>query len=165
MPRQTPIPSSARQRLNKEHMLTYDLINVQLDVINHPRVCLPVACSLYDDSSAYHLVCKRRCLCRFCIIRSREKMKKTYDIENGRSLKIAKKNDELRIEEKGSNKSATFTPSRWASFLLCLHEIDNQLEKLSRGEDVAYRNHYGGCLLYTSPSPRDRTRSRMPSSA
>ena len=22
-----------------------------------------------------------------------------------------------------------------------------------------------GCLLYTSPSPRDRTRSRMPSSA
>ena len=24
---------------------------------------------------------------------------------------------------------------------------------------------FGGCLLYTSPSPRDRTRSRMPSSA
>ena len=23
----------------------------------------------------------------------------------------------------------------------------------------------GNCLLYTSPSPRDRTRSRMPSSA
>ena len=25
--------------------------------------------------------------------------------------------------------------------------------------------NYGLCLLYTSPSPRDRTRSRMPSSA
>ena len=25
--------------------------------------------------------------------------------------------------------------------------------------------HMYGCLLYTSPSPRDRTRSRMPSSA
>ena len=25
--------------------------------------------------------------------------------------------------------------------------------------------HYKRCLLYTSPSPRDRTRSRMPSSA
>ena len=25
--------------------------------------------------------------------------------------------------------------------------------------------HLDGCLLYTSPSPRDRTRSRMPSSA
>ena len=27
------------------------------------------------------------------------------------------------------------------------------------------RASYGTCLLYTSPSPRDRTRSRMPSSA
>ena len=26
-------------------------------------------------------------------------------------------------------------------------------------------NQYYNCLLYTSPSPRDRTRSRMPSSA
>ena len=25
--------------------------------------------------------------------------------------------------------------------------------------------HIGGCLLYTSPSPRDRQKSRMPSSA
>ena len=28
-----------------------------------------------------------------------------------------------------------------------------------------YRYMVGICLLYTSPSPRDRTRSRMPSSA
>ena len=28
-----------------------------------------------------------------------------------------------------------------------------------------YGEQDGGCLLYTSPSPRDRTRSRMPSSA
>ena len=28
-----------------------------------------------------------------------------------------------------------------------------------------YRGHSVSCLLYTSPSPRDRTRSRMPSSA
>ena len=27
------------------------------------------------------------------------------------------------------------------------------------------RSQYSVCLLYTSPSPRDRTRSRMPSSA
>ena len=32
------------------------------------------------------------------------------------------------------------------------------------GEDVGVM-HACGCLLYTSPSPRDRTRSRMPSSA
>ena len=34
------------------------------------------------------------------------------------------------------------------------------------GDRTAYRLTTGnGCLLYTSPSPRDRTRSRMPSSA
>ena len=30
---------------------------------------------------------------------------------------------------------------------------------------AAFRERYTCCLLYTSPSPRDRTRSRMPSSA
>ena len=37
-----------------------------------------------------------------------------------------------------------------------------------RGENVFKRLFgavMGSCLLYTSPSPRDRTRSRMPSSA
>ena len=33
------------------------------------------------------------------------------------------------------------------------------------GWDVRGRRHAYTCLLYTSPSPRDRTRSRMPSSA
>ena len=31
--------------------------------------------------------------------------------------------------------------------------------------DFGVRIEVGACLLYTSPSPRDRTRSRMPSSA
>ena len=35
--------------------------------------------------------------------------------------------------------------------------------ELTYGQDIL--KHLKGCLLYTSPSPRDRTRSRMPSSA
>ena len=31
--------------------------------------------------------------------------------------------------------------------------------------NTSYHENYYDCLLYTSPSPRDRTRSRMPSSA
>ena len=31
--------------------------------------------------------------------------------------------------------------------------------------ETAFLEKYTICLLYTSPSPRDRTRSRMPSSA
>ena len=43
----------------------------------------------------------------------------------------------------------------------------DELIGLSRFTSVGYRNSPEGivCLLYTSPSPRDRTRSRMPSSA
>ena len=38
---------------------------------------------------------------------------------------------------------------------------------LNEGDRVSFEvvDSPKGCLLYTSPSPRDRTRSRMPSSA
>ena len=36
-------------------------------------------------------------------------------------------------------------------------------EDISRLKNIIVENNH--CLLYTSPSPRDRTRSRMPSSA
>ena len=36
---------------------------------------------------------------------------------------------------------------------------------MGRRESKIYEDMINGCLLYTSPSPRDRTRSRMPSSA
>ena len=55
-----------------------------------------------------------------------------------------------------------------------LHKTDNnQRDFILRGFSIEneepgfYFASMGvnGCLLYTSPSPRDRTRSRMPSSA
>jgi len=42
--------------------------------------------------------------------------------------------------------------------------IKREVEVLHKGKEVVYVIS-GICLLYTSPSPRDRTRSRMPSSA
>ena len=41
--------------------------------------------------------------------------------------------------------------------------LDQQLALLETSEVVKAMAY--SCLLYTSPSPRDRTRSRMPSSA
>ena len=38
-------------------------------------------------------------------------------------------------------------------------------EQVQKGRAVGELNHPEGCLLYTSPSPRDVSRSRMPSSA
>ena len=40
-------------------------------------------------------------------------------------------------------------------------EGDRAVENFVAGADAAYY----ACLLYTSPSPRDRQKSRMPSSA
>ena len=42
----------------------------------------------------------------------------------------------------------------------------NQMIKI-KGKNLSHVKSisFNGCLLYTSPSPRDRTRSRMPSSA
>ena len=45
---------------------------------------------------------------------------------------------------------------------LSFFEGGHQLEKLEFALAVAQTK---GCLLYTSPSPRDRQKSRMPSSA
>ena len=41
--------------------------------------------------------------------------------------------------------------------------IPNELEELTKLARMEMKHK--NCLLYTSPSPRDRTRSRMPSSA
>ena len=44
-------------------------------------------------------------------------------------------------------------------------DIDVENDRASLAVAGGALSHLVGCLLYTSPSPRDRTRSRMPSSA
>ena len=43
-------------------------------------------------------------------------------------------------------------------------DVDAEIKRLQL-ETAKTKQRLAGCLLYTSPSPRDRTRSRMPSSA
>ena len=43
--------------------------------------------------------------------------------------------------------------------------VSNVNVEIQQGEQISVVGQNGSCLLYTSPSPRDRTRSRMPSSA
>ena len=56
------------------------------------------------------------------------------------------------------NKLASFPPLVFAGEV---RSLKSQLKEVSDGNAFLLQ----GCLLYTSPSPRDRTRSRMPSSA
>ena len=50
-----------------------------------------------------------------------------------------------------------------------MHSVEHMFATYIRNSEIAdsviYFGPMGCCLLYTSPSPRDRTRSRMPSSA
>ena len=52
-------------------------------------------------------------------------------------------------------------PSDAQSSLWFKHSLKNHWQRLQNASALLDEN----CLLYTSPSPRDRTRSRMPSSA
>ena len=79
-------------------------------------------------------------------------------------------NDSPRVSEKSRQKvlaSASelgYRPNLWARNMASgqANSIGVMLDEL---HNPYFTELAEGCLLYTSPSPRDRTRSRMPSSA
>ena len=56
-------------------------------------------------------------------------------------------------------------------YIITAQDSPNTMKEIGRLREIAFRAAGGGtgksmdCLLYTSPSPRDRQKSRMPSSA
>ena len=44
-------------------------------------------------------------------------------------------------------------------------ELGKGMDPIYDEDDSSWLTDFTGCLLYTSPSPRDRQKSRMPSSA
>ena len=63
------------------------------------------------------------------------------------------------------NYAEKMSPLGNASAEACADYIVTLFSDLTKYVTMQNLFHDGGCLLYTSPSPRDRTRSRMPSSA
>ena len=61
----------------------------------------------------------------------------------------------------------TIKAKAWYSFILNKsgHKNSNQLASVFDQGKRKWANYANGCLLYTSPSPRDQRGSRMPSSA
>ena len=80
-----------------------------------------------------------------------------------------------KIGSQGIQKVGVFVNAPIAEVERKKHEFDLDYVQLHGTENVFYCNELRrkgiriikafSCLLYTSPSPRDRTRSRMPSSA
>ena len=73
-------------------------------------------------------------------------------------------NDEILLPDvkpiQGTTPTPDPNPDPVMSMMIPLEELRNELT-----EDILNFNNLNGCLLYTSPSPRDRQKSRMPSSA
>ena len=63
------------------------------------------------------------------------------------------------------SKSSTLRELYYISEAWDLGKFHAQDESNKLIEDLEIVTHFQSCLLYTSPSPRDRVRSRMPSSA
>ena len=64
-------------------------------------------------------------------------------------------------QQDGQQSQEDMTEGTTDKLLVEIHEIRRLLQTQIRHKAAECKD----CLLYTSPSPRDRTRSRMPSSA
>ena len=81
-------------------------------------------------------------------------LKKYFKINRFKDVNEMDWYDQIRINQ---NLNITFLPS--------VHWSKRSLTDTNKTLWGSYLIEYKGCLLYTSPSPRDATLSRMPSSA
>ena len=84
------------------------------------------------------------------------------------ATKISNKDGIKRVGLKLNRVSSGYgkTPTHNAVYLYCIYNVDVACDMIDLfGEIAVFEVVNIDCLLYTSPSPRDRTRSRMPSSA
>ena len=112
-----------------------------------------------------------------------KKVKKTLDTYGQKALYLGMKNKEKRMDSKikhfnpmalrekysiGSEKrtnpfSSFWADNDWNTRRTDIIDVD---EPVKKGVDhIQLAQYRRACLLYTSPSPRDRQKSRMPSSA
>ena len=85
-------------------------------------------------------------------------------------VNLAHKTGLLNLEAPGDTAQVSFREGKLAYARVgaednSLAAILHRAHKISNAQHKLLKDRAANCLLYTSPSPRDRTRSRMPSSA
>ena len=69
------------------------------------------------------------------------------------------------VDDPAADASPAATPARRAALMQCQCRRRERWRVLRLQRSLRHHHHHHHCLLYTSPSPRDRQKSRMPSSA
>ena len=95
-----------------------------------------------------------------------EEEQKSFELTR-QQLRLADAAVAIRAEEPGPEDTAFLTRYMVQATLPHRSPKGNPPEwfRVNGDYTLSIRPGYTTCLLYTSPSPRDRTRSRMPSSA
>ena len=96
--------------------------------------------------------------------KSSKKLSKNQRLEKQKLINAVKS----RVNRGWPTGAVKILQQRDVNILLDQVELDQQKELIAKGYFLANKNDLAiqyACLLYTSPSPRDATLSRMPSSA
>ena len=84
------------------------------------------------------------------------------EVTDGREVAIARFWRIFAVDERIDDHTVQHFQQTMAGRALLRREVDQVDDRLLCRPNF---DRFGGCLLYTSPSPRDRQKSRMPSSA
>ena len=100
-------------------------------------------------------------------IQKNELVKKVYLVPGNAGSERINKSERIKIDINNENELIEKLHSLKIDLVVIGPEIPlaNGLADFLRQKDFKVFGPNKDCLLYTSPSPRDRTRSRMPSSA
>ena len=140
----------------KETVVPYQTVQEELDCGFYGR-----ACRDRDDHDYY-----------FDSLKFAEKHYESYKKEAQRSVNYLVKQFEMKKSADEYKRASTSKTCVLYTQSLYKYKLSDDIFKrvtvIPEGKNhglVFYLDWSGSCLLYTSPSPRDRTRSRMPSSA
>ena len=79
-------------------------------------------------------------------------------------IDLCKQIEDPRMNRKKVHKMETIIYISIAA-VICGAQSWNEIEEFGNAKIAFFKSRIPGCLLYTSPSPRDLSTSRMPSSA
>ena len=166
-----PVAATSHGREGQNHMAYNRCVGTRYCANNCPYKVRRFNWFLYNKNSEfdYHMNddLGRMVLNPDVNVRSRGVMEKcSMCIQMTQATKLKAKNEGRPVADGEFQTACSNACSSGAMIFGDVNDTESKVAKLAADERSYHLlEHVGTCLLYTSPSPRERTRSRMPSSA